>query len=118
MGLTDPDRQILDVIISKFNGGPVGVGTIATALSEEEETIEDVHEPYLIQIGFLERTPRGRVATPRAYEHMGFDADHKIKFDEPKTFAYRASIPDLVKYTKRETPQWLKNTGCVVKIGQ
>lgn len=73
MGLTEPDRQILDVIISKFNGGPVGVGTIATAISEEEATIEDVHEPYLIQIGFLERTTRGRVATPRAYEHMGFN---------------------------------------------
>ncbi|HRZ30200.1 MAG TPA: Holliday junction branch migration DNA helicase RuvB [Candidatus Paceibacterota bacterium] len=73
MGLTDPDRQILDVIISKFNGGPVGVGTIATAISEEDATIEDVYEPYLIQIGFLERTPRGRMATQRAYEHMGFD---------------------------------------------
>jgi len=73
LGLTDPDRQILDVIISKFNGGPVGVGTIATALSEEEATIEDVHEPYLIQLGFIERTPRGRLATPRAYEHLGFD---------------------------------------------
>lgn len=73
MGLTDPDRQILEVIISKFNGGPVGVGTIATAISEEDATIEDVYEPYLIQIGFLERTPRGRVATPRAYEHLGFD---------------------------------------------
>jgi Holliday junction DNA helicase RuvB len=72
MGLTEPDRQILDIIISKFNGGPVGVGTIATALSEEEATIEEVHEPYLIQLGFLERTPRGRVATPRAYEHLGF----------------------------------------------
>ncbi len=73
MGLTDPDRQILDIIISKFNGGPVGVGTIATAISEEDATIEDVYEPYLIQIGFLERTPRGRCATQRAYEHLGFD---------------------------------------------
>lgn len=73
LGLTDPDRQILEVIISKFNGGPVGVGTIATAISEEDATIEDVYEPYLIQTGFLERTPRGRVATPRAYEHLGFD---------------------------------------------
>lgn len=73
MGLTDPDRQILDIIISKFNGGPVGVGTIATAISEEDATIEDVYEPYLIQLGFIERTPRGRVATQRAYEHMGFD---------------------------------------------
>ncbi len=73
LGLNDQDRQILDLLISKFNGGPVGVGTIATALSEEEATIEDVHEPYLIQLGFIERTSRGRIATPRAYEHLGFD---------------------------------------------
>lgn len=73
-GLAAADRQILEIIISKFNGGPVGVGTIATAASEEEATIEEVHEPYLIQLGFLERTPRGRVATPKAYEHLGFSA--------------------------------------------
>lgn len=77
MGLTDPDRQILDIIISKFNGGPVGVGTIATAISEEDATIEDVYEPYLIQLGFIERTPRGRVATQRAYEHMGYNLPKK-----------------------------------------
>jgi len=71
MGLTDPDRQILEVIISKFKGGPVGVGTIATAVSEEDATIEDVYEPYLIQIGFIERTPRGRMATAAAYAHLG-----------------------------------------------
>jgi Holliday junction DNA helicase RuvB len=72
-GLGDSDRKLLGVIITKFNGGPVGLGTVATALSEEEETVEAVNEPYLIQLGFLERTPRGRVATPRAYEHLGFD---------------------------------------------
>jgi len=70
-GLTEPDRKILDIIISKFGGGPVGVGTIATAISEEDATIEEVYEPYLIQIGFIERTPRGRMATPLAYSHLG-----------------------------------------------
>lgn len=73
LGLSEADRKLLEVIITKFNGGPVGLGTIATALSEEEETIEDVNEPYLIQLGFLERTPRGRMVTPRAYEHLGYD---------------------------------------------
>jgi len=73
LGLNEPDRKIIEVIIEKFNGGPVGVGTLATALSEEEATIEDVYEPYLIQLGFWERTQRGRVATDKAYAHLGFD---------------------------------------------
>lgn len=73
LGLTVSDRQVLETIITKFSGGPVGVGTIATALSEEESTIEDVHEPYLIQLGFIERTPRGRKATKKAYDHLSFD---------------------------------------------
>ncbi len=71
LGLEPTDRHILSVIIDKFAGGPVGVQTIAAATSEERETIEDVYEPYLIQLGFLARTPRGRVATPEAYTHMG-----------------------------------------------
>lgn len=70
-GLSAADRQILMIIIEKFGGGPVGLGTIATAAAEEEATIEEVHEPYLIQLGFLERTPRGRVATPKTYSHFG-----------------------------------------------
>ena len=73
LGLNDADRQILTTIIEKFNGGPVGLNTIATATSEEEEAIEDVHEPYLIQQGLLERTPRGRQVTGKAYTHLGFD---------------------------------------------
>ncbi|KKU80679.1 MAG: Holliday junction ATP-dependent DNA helicase RuvB [Parcubacteria group bacterium GW2011_GWA1_47_8] len=73
IGLTALDRKILEVIIEKFGGGPVGLSTIAAALSEEVATIEEVNEPYLMQLGLLERTPRGRVATPRAYEHLGFD---------------------------------------------
>jgi Holliday junction DNA helicase RuvB len=71
MGLTHEDRVILKTIIEKFNGGPVGLNTIAAATGEEEATIEDVHEPYLIQIGFLERTPRGRIVTDNGYKHLG-----------------------------------------------
>ncbi|MDE2041213.1 MAG: Holliday junction branch migration DNA helicase RuvB [Patescibacteria group bacterium] len=70
-GLTGADREILRVIISKFGGGPVGLNTIAAALSEEQATIEEVYEPYLIQLGLLERTPRGRIATDKAYAHLG-----------------------------------------------
>ncbi len=69
-GLTNEDRKIMETILRKFRGGPVGVNTIATATSEEVETIEEVHEPYLIQIGFLERTARGRLATQQAYQHF------------------------------------------------
>ncbi|OHA88534.1 MAG: Holliday junction DNA helicase RuvB [Candidatus Zambryskibacteria bacterium RIFCSPHIGHO2_01_FULL_43_25] len=70
MGLSLSDRALLKAIINKFSGGPVGLNTMAAALSEEEDTIEEFNEPYLIQIGFLERTPRGRTVTVRAYEHL------------------------------------------------
>ncbi len=70
-GLTAADRRILEVIIDKFSGGPVGLGTLAAATAEEQATIEEVNEPYLIQRGFVERTPRGRVATASAYRHLG-----------------------------------------------
>ncbi len=73
LGLSESDRMILSSIIEKFDGGPVGLGTIAAATSEEEATIEEVVEPYLIQRGLLERTPRGRTATKKAYEHLGFE---------------------------------------------
>lgn len=72
-GLNQVDRDLLTVIVEKFNGGPVGLKTIAAALSEEEATIEEVNEPYLLQIGFLERTPRGRVVTKQGYAHVGAD---------------------------------------------
>jgi holliday junction DNA helicase RuvB len=72
LGLDDIDRRVLYAIIDKFNGGPVGLETIAAAISEEADTIMDVYEPYLLQLGFLERTPRGRVATMRAYDHLGY----------------------------------------------
>jgi Holliday junction DNA helicase RuvB len=71
LGLDDVDRRILWTIVDKFDGGPVGVDTLAAATSEETDTIMDVYEPYLIQLGFLQRTPRGRIATRRAYGHLG-----------------------------------------------
>ncbi len=73
IGLNSFDRKILEIIIDKFSGGPVGLKTVAAAMSEEENTIEEVSEPYLMQLGLLERTPRGRVAKKRAYEHLGYD---------------------------------------------
>jgi len=73
LGLNASDRQFLSVLIEKFNGGPVGLGTLSAALSEEDATLEEVVEPYLLQLGLIERTPRGRIATKRAYEHLGFD---------------------------------------------
>ena len=72
-GLDRLDREILRTIAEKFEGGPVGLSTLAVAVSEESDTIEDVYEPYLLQKGFVKRTPRGRVATARAYEHLGIE---------------------------------------------
>ena len=71
LGLDNNDRAILHMIIDKFSGGPVGLDTLAASIGEDAGTIEDVYEPYLLQIGFINRTPRGRVATPKAYEHLG-----------------------------------------------
>lgn len=75
LGLDDIDRRILSTIIEKFSGGPVGLDTIGAAISEDSATIMDVYEPYLLQLGFLDRTPRGRVATRHAYEHLGIAYD-------------------------------------------
>jgi Holliday junction DNA helicase RuvB len=73
LGLDDLDRRVLKTVIQKYSGGPVGLNTIAAAISEEPETIMDVVEPYLLQLGFLDRTPQGRVATKPAYEHLGLE---------------------------------------------
>lgn len=73
IGLDDIDHKVLHTIIEKFNGGPVGLDTIAASISEEADTITDVYEPYLLQLGFLDRTPRGRAATRLAYEHLGIE---------------------------------------------
>ncbi len=74
LGLDDTDRSVLRAIIEKFGGGPVGLDTIAASISEEADTIMDVYEPFLLQCGFLQRTPRGRLATPAAYAHLGLEA--------------------------------------------
>ena len=80
-GFDETDRKLLRTIIDKFGGGPVGLNTIAAAISEEKDAIEDIYEPFLIQIGFLDRTPRGRVATPRAYSYFGLDAPDERRRD-------------------------------------
>lgn len=73
MGLDDIDRKMLETMIEKYKGGPVGIETVAATIGEEVETIEDVYEPYLIQIGFISRTLRGRVVLPDAYRHLGYE---------------------------------------------
>ncbi len=72
LGLDEIDRRVLETVIEKYNGGPVGLSTIAASISEEPDTIMDVVEPYLLQLGFLDRTPQGRIATKKAYEHLNF----------------------------------------------
>ncbi len=89
LGLDETDRHILEAIIDKFDGGPVGLATIAAATSEEPDAIMDVYEPYLLKLGFLARTPRGRIATRRAYEHMGVPYPIKqelVEAEQPKLF--------------------------------
>ncbi len=76
-GFDESDRRLLMAIIEKFGGGPVGLNSLAAAISEEKEAIEDIYEPFLIQAGFLDRTPRGRVATPRAYDYFGLSAPER-----------------------------------------
>jgi Holliday junction DNA helicase RuvB len=87
LGLDDGDRRVLSTIITKFDGGPVGLQTIAASISEEPDTIMDVVEPYLLQLGFIDRTPQGRVATSRAYEHLGMEP--------PSAQEQQASLPDF-----------------------
>ncbi len=79
LGLDEIDRKVLRTIIEKFGGGPVGLDTIAAAISEESDTIMDVYEPYLLQLGFLDRTQRGRTATKRAYEHLGLKPPARVE---------------------------------------
>jgi Holliday junction DNA helicase RuvB len=86
LGLDDLDRRVLDAIIVKFSGGPVGIDTVAAALGEEADTLEDVVEPYLLQLGFLDRTSRGRVATRGAYQHLG------VPFPESASSSQQGSL--------------------------
>jgi Holliday junction DNA helicase RuvB len=83
LGLDDMDKAILRTVIEKFNGGPVGLSSLAVAIGEERQTLEEVHEPFLIQIGFIKRTQQGRVATPRAYKHLSLapPAQGQAEFD-------------------------------------
>ena len=77
IGLDNIDKRILETIIYNYNGGPVGIDALAANVNEEVDTVQDVYEPYLIQIGFLARTQRGRMATPLAYEHLGIEFNGK-----------------------------------------
>ncbi len=79
VGLNPSDRKILDTMANKFSGGPIGLGTLSASLSEEEATIEEYNEPYLLQIGFLERTPRGRILTEHSYRHLGKEYPKKLQ---------------------------------------
>jgi Holliday junction DNA helicase RuvB len=85
-GFDEMDRRLLRIIIEDYDGGPVGVETLAAALGEPRDTIEDVYEPYLLQQGYLGRTPRGRVATRRAYEHLGIPAPGAPKISQKELF--------------------------------
>jgi Holliday junction DNA helicase RuvB len=85
LGLESADRRLIEIIIKKFNGGPAGLGALSAATSEEIETIEDVYEPYLLQLGFIQRTARGRIATKFAYEHLGLRLPPATLFEgEPR----------------------------------
>ncbi len=95
-GLDDMDRRVMLTIIDKFEGGPIGLETLATVVCEEKNTLEDVYEPFLIQSGFLQRTPRGRVATARAYEHFG----RKV----PRQAAIQQSLFEEWKRDNNEVP--------------
>jgi Holliday junction DNA helicase RuvB len=84
-GLDRVDREILNIILHKFDGGPVGLSTLAVAIGEEADTIEDVYEPFLLQRGFLMRTPRGRVLTRLGYEHCGVNPPARVQEPRPGT---------------------------------
>ena len=85
-GLDKMDRHIVRTIIEKFDGGPIGLGSLSAAVSEEKDTLEDVYEPFLIQKGYLKRTPQGRVATKRAYLHLGLEIDEDGRPTQKKLF--------------------------------
>ena len=94
LGLDDIDRRMLLTIINNFDGGPVGLETIAASISEESDTIMDVYEPYLLQLGFLERTPRGRVATKRAYDHLQLPYNGRPRQANLFSLTEEHSMPD------------------------
>ncbi|NMD38962.1 MAG: Holliday junction branch migration DNA helicase RuvB [Christensenellaceae bacterium] len=92
LGLDNVDRAMLETMINKFNGGPVGLDTLSAMTGEDPATIEDVYEPYLMQLGFIMRTPRGRIATPGAYKHLGLEEP----IDKTKDYGEQLSFEDLL----------------------
>ncbi|MEL6138620.1 MAG: Holliday junction DNA helicase RuvB C-terminal domain-containing protein, partial [Cyanobacteria bacterium J06628_6] len=84
-GLDWTDRRLLTVMIENFNGGPVGLDTMAASTGEDSQTIEEVYEPYLLQIGYLQRTPRGRIATPAAWKHLGYEVPERPSLVVPRS---------------------------------
>jgi Holliday junction DNA helicase RuvB len=86
LGLDKVDRAILDAVCARFGGGPVGLSTLAVSVGEERDTVEDVYEPFLLQRGLLMRTPRGRVATPAAWRHLGLDPPAPPPDESPGLF--------------------------------
>jgi holliday junction DNA helicase RuvB len=97
LGLDDTDRRVLTTIVEKFDGGPVGIETMAAATSEETDTIMDVYEPYLIQLGFLQRTPRGRIATRRAYQHLGIPYPDRLAQQAAAANSWQSALPGLAE---------------------
>ena len=79
LGLDNIDIRLLTSMIDKFGGGPVGLETLAATINEDSNTIEDVYEPYLLQLGFIQRSPRGRILMPKAYEHLGREVPRKLR---------------------------------------
>jgi Holliday junction DNA helicase RuvB len=99
LGLDDTDRRILVSIVEKFDGGPVGIETLSAATSEETDTIMDVYEPYLIQLGFLQRTPRGRIATRRAYDHLHQAYPDRLAQQASAANSWQSALPGLESAT-------------------
>ena len=93
LGLDEMDRRLLHALITKYQDGPVGINTLAVVVGEEPGTLEDVYEPFLVQEGFMRRTPRGREATPLAYSHLGFDVPANLKALEPTRGPRQPELP-------------------------
>jgi Holliday junction DNA helicase RuvB len=104
LGLEDTDKAIMHTLLEKFSGGPVGLNSLAVAIGEEAHTIEEVHEPYLIQVGFIKRTPQGRVATPLAYKHFGLEPPAPVSPPQGMLFQLNGS-----KGPEREDPKQAPN---------
>ena len=107
LGLDRMDRRILSFLIEKFSGGPVGIETLAMAVGEEPETVEDVYEPFLVQIGFLQRTPSGRKATALAYRHLGLTRPQRFS-REPAMSSSKMGLKssELILYASSYSWEW------------